>query len=149
MTTPVLVLDTSVMVKWFRQQEVDADKALIIRNAYLAGQVYLLSPEIALVEFANVLRYLGDLRLPETHLAIDSLFDMGIAWLPSSRPLSKRAIEIARSHDTTVYDALFAAIAEDIEAIYITADKRFTDKTSILPFVRLLAEFRLEDVIDV
>ena len=143
--TPLLVPDTSVMVKWFRQQEHDAGSALAIRSAYLAGEIHLLAPALALVEFANVLRYLDDLIVPQMHEAVDSLLDMDVVWVTPSRPMLKRAIEIAHAHETPVYDALFAALAEEQNALYITADGRFVKSVPDLTYVRLLAEFRLDD----
>lgn len=37
MVTANLVVDTSVFIKWYRQGEVLADRALMLREAYLVG----------------------------------------------------------------------------------------------------------------
>ena len=35
-----------------------------------------------------------------------------------------RAVELARMHDATVYDATFASLAESLGATFVTADER-------------------------
>lgn len=53
----VVVLDTSVIVKWLRQREIQADQALALRDAYLNGQVAITVPLLVAYELANVTRY--------------------------------------------------------------------------------------------
>ena len=138
-----LVVDTSVIIKWYRQEEVDADAALAIRSAYLAGDVQLVGPDLALTEFANVMRYMKDLNTEQVQQAVDSLFAMRLTWLTPTAAVLKRAAAIAREHETPVYDAVFAAVAEELSALYVTADERFVKRVPDLDFVRSLAGFRL------
>jgi predicted nucleic acid-binding protein len=138
-----LVVDTSVIIKWYRQEEVNADAALAIRSAYLAGEVQLMGPDLALTEFANVMRYMKDLSTEQVQQAVDSLFAMRLTWLTPTGAVLKRAVAIARESETPVYDALFAAVAEELSALYVTADERFVKRVPELGYVRSLAGFRL------
>ncbi|MEA3336909.1 MAG: hypothetical protein U9R25_13440 [Chloroflexota bacterium] len=70
------------------------------------------------------------------------LFAMQITWLSPTSGVLQRALEIARDSDVAVYDATFAAIAEKLSAVYVTADQRFTSKVPELPYVRRLAGFQ-------
>jgi predicted nucleic acid-binding protein len=135
-----LVLDTSVVTKWFRQGEVWADQALALRQAYLDGQVTIAVPSLLAYELANVLHYKADLTATQVQDAVTSLFDMGWEWILPSAAVMRRAVEIARGHGTTVYDAAFAALAEASTATFITADERLARRLAPLPFVRFLGE---------
>jgi predicted nucleic acid-binding protein len=135
-----VVLDTSVVIKWFRQGEVLADQALALREAYLDGQIAITVPSLLAYELTNVLRYKGDLTTSQVQDAVQSLFDMRMEWVLPSEVAMRRAVEIARANETTVYDATFAVLAEALEATFITADERLGRCLATLPFVRFLGE---------
>jgi predicted nucleic acid-binding protein len=67
-----VVLDTSVILKWFRQEEILADQALRLRQAYLAGQVTISVPTLLAYELANVLRYKRELTTEQVQQAVQS-----------------------------------------------------------------------------
>jgi predicted nucleic acid-binding protein len=137
------VVDTSVIIKWYRQNEVHAEGALAIRGAYLAGDMQLVAPDLALTEFANVMRYMKDFSVEQVQQAVTSLFAMRLTWLTPTAAVLKRAVVIAREHETPVYDALFAAVAEELSCLYVTADERFVKHVPELVYVRSLAELDL------
>jgi predicted nucleic acid-binding protein len=135
-----VVLDTSVVIKWFRQSEVLAGQALALRDAYLGGHIVVSVPSLLAYELASVLRYKKDLTTDQVQEAVQSLFDMGLEWILPSSAVMRRAIEISRAYDTTVYDAAFAAQAELLNATFVTADERLVCRLEALPFVRFLGE---------
>ncbi len=132
------VLDTSVIVKWFRQGEVLADHALALRTAYLEGEIAIAVPALLAYELANVLRYKGDLTTALVEEAVQSLFDMALNWVPPSVAVMRRAVTIAREYEVTVYDAAFIAVAESLGAVFVTADERLAQKLAPLSFVHFL-----------
>jgi predicted nucleic acid-binding protein len=140
-------LDASVILKWFRQGEVNADRALVIRRAYLEGRFTLLSPALCVYEIANVLRYKGDLPTKYIQEAIQSLYDLNIEWISPSKPLMHRAVELARAYDATVYDAVYAALAETIDIVFITADEKLADRMKSIPHMRSLGALDLESLL--
>jgi predicted nucleic acid-binding protein len=129
-----------VLVKWFRQEEVFGERALTLRNAYLDGLIAITLPALAAYELANVLHYRKDLTTDQVQDAVQSLFDMEMAWVEPVPALMSRVIEIARSFDITVYDAAFVALAEGMDAVSITADERLARRLERLPYVRFLGE---------
>ncbi|MBC7250309.1 MAG: type II toxin-antitoxin system VapC family toxin [Anaerolineae bacterium] len=135
-----VVLDTSVVIKWFRQGEVLADRALALREAYLDGQIVVSVPSLLAYELTNVLRYKEDLTTGQIQDAVQSLFDMGLEWVLPSSAVLRRAVEIACAYETTVYDAAFAALAESLNATFVTADERLVRRLEALAFVRFLGE---------
>jgi len=139
-----LVLDTSVVIKWFRQGEVLAGQALALRDAYLDGEVAVSVPTLLVYELANVLRYKEDLTTDQVQEAVQSLFNMGLEWVSPTGALMRRAVEIARACDTTVYDAAFAALAEPLSATFITADERLVHRLAPRACVRFLGDLSPE-----
>jgi predicted nucleic acid-binding protein len=135
-----LVLDTSVILKWFRQGEVLATATLALRDLYLTGQVTISVPSLLAYELANVLRYKSELTTEQVEQAVQSLFDMGLGWWSPDAALTRRAVTIARSHDTTVYDAAFVALAEALPAGFITADERLVQRLQDFSYVHFLGD---------
>lgn len=142
-----VVPDTSIVAKWFRQGEVLAPQALALRQAYLEDQVQVTIPALLAYELANVLCYKGDLSAAQVEEAVQSLFDLGLAWMPASALLLRRAVTIARESDLTVYDAAFVALAEALSADFITADAQLARRLEDYPFVRFLGDVG-DEVID-
>jgi len=136
-----LVLDTSVIIKWFRQDEIQARNALRLRSAYLDGQAQVAVPSLLAYELANLLRYKADLTTAQVEGSVQSLFDMELEWVSPSAGLMRRAVDIAREFDTTVYDATFASLAEAWDATFVTADKRLVSRLQALTYVRFLGEY--------
>lgn len=137
-----VVLDTSVVIKWFRQGEVLAQRALAVRDAYLEGEIAVAAPSLLIYELANVLRYKKDLSASQVQEAVQSLLDMGLEVIPPLSPIMRRTIDLATTYRTTVYDATFAALAESLNATFITADERLVHRLTALPCVRFLGEMR-------
>jgi predicted nucleic acid-binding protein len=136
---PVFVLDTSVVIKWYRQGEVLAGQALALRDAYKDGHVALVVPTLLAYELANVLRFKQELATEDVRAAVESLYDMGMEWILPSSAL----IVIARTCETTVYDAIFVALAEQLDATFITADRRLVRQLPASAPVRFLSEMHL------
>jgi predicted nucleic acid-binding protein len=135
-----VVPDTSVIIKWFRQGEILAEQALALRAAYLEGQIQVSVPGLLAYELSNVLRYKDDLTTVQVEDAIQSLFDMGLEWAAPTAAMMRRAAVIARAADATVYDAAFAALAESLNATFVTADERLARRLAAWPFVLFLGE---------
>jgi predicted nucleic acid-binding protein len=135
-----IVPDTSVVIKWFRQGEVLAEQALALRAAYLDGQLQLSVPSLLAYELTNVLRYKDDLTTAQVEEAVQSLVDMGLESAPPTSILMRRAAVIAHAADATVYDATFAALAESLEATFVTADERLARRLADWPYVLFLGD---------
>jgi len=138
MTTEPIVLDTSVLIKWFRQEEVLAADALRWRDRYLQGEVNVALPALSAYELANVLRYKNELTTAQVQLAVQSLYDMAFQWVPPTEEIISRSIEVARSCNITVYDAAFVATAEAMHGVLITADERLCRQVPDSRHIQLL-----------
>jgi len=135
------VLDSSVVLKWFRKDEIWRDSALQLRQTYLDGHMLIYVPDLLIYEIANVLRYKPDLTHPQVQKALASLFDMQIKIIEISHGMIKTTIHLAYSYDITVYDATFVATAEYLKVPFITADEKLSEKLADVPYVQHISLF--------
>ena len=135
-----VLLDSSVVIKWFRKDEVLRDRAIQLRQTYLEGQLTIYVPDLLVYEIANVLRYKPNLDRAQVQKALESLYAMQIKIEDITAGVISRAIEIAYSYDITVYEAAFVAMAEHLETDFITADEKLGQKLQNISYVRYLAD---------
>jgi len=65
---------------------------------------------------------------------------LGLEWIAVSSDTIRRSVNLARAYDTSVYDAVFVALAESTGATLITADARLVQRWEGLSFVVFLGE---------
>jgi len=90
------------------------------------AEAVLFVPELALVESAQVLHKkvrAEFITCEESDDILASLLDLPFE-IVGHRSLLQNAVDVARRHLITVYDALFIALANDRCASLITADKK-------------------------
>lgn len=134
----VLVLDASVAVKWFNVEPF-RDKALLIRDKYVRGEVDLIAPCLLFFEVANALRYNPRFGIEEVKSALAALEDLGITIHDLRGELKFFAVEAAYRYGITFFDSSYVALAMMENAVLYTADKEVVAKT-MLPNVKHLAE---------
>ena len=116
----IIVVDSSVTVKWLNQIEEkllkQADKLLTdTRN----GKVSLLSPELAKYEIGNALIRKG-LDEAEAADTLAALYALPIHFIPESESLAQKTYQIANQFAITYYDASFIALAQKHGARLVT-----------------------------
>ena len=125
----LLILDATVAVKWFTMEPL-RDKALIIRNKYVDGELDLEAPSLLYYEVANALRYNPRFGIEEVRSAVRALEDLAITIYDFKGELASRAVELAYRFGITVYDAAYVALAAIRNATLYTADKEVVVKVS-------------------
>ncbi len=133
----VLVIDASVAVKWFLEEE-GSEAAREIEGPLAAPS--LLMTECSNVFWKKVLKQ----ELTESE-AIDNLRlleEAPVLILPESADLNVAALELAVALSHPVYDCLYLALAMSMNAAVVTADARFLRAASangaVSNFVRKL-----------
>lgn len=122
---PYLVVDTSVVVKWYLTEELE-EEALSVYEAGERGDVTLLAPDSAEPEFWNVLwqrHRKGELELEEVRDYWDVFEELPLLFA-EVLALMPLAAEIAADSGCIIYDALFVALAESEGTVVVTADKK-------------------------
>jgi len=138
------VLDASVLIKWFSDEEY-TDIALKLRDDFFHGNTELVVPDLLLYEVSNALRYNPNFDENDVVDAVDSLYDMGIDIIIPTGEVIRSAINLAFTHDVTIYDAFYAALADEIDFTLITADAKFYRKTNNLSFIKFIDEIYTEE----
>jgi len=134
----ISVIDASVAVGWF----VDLPYSRQARAIIESGQA-LLAPDLLIAEVGNTLwRYVkaGDYELEDAAAAVAKL-PIFFNEIVSTASLAEAALRMSQSLDHSVYDSLYAVLAVERRAAFVTADRRFAEKlrvSRVLPNVKLL-----------
>ncbi len=135
-----VLLDSSVVLKWFRKDEIWREAALNLREAYLDGHMVIFVPDLLIYEIANVLRYKPDLTQLQVQEVLKSLYDMQIRMVEISHGVIMEAIQLAYFHAITVYDATFIAMAKYLKVPFITADEKLIQDLSKILYVHHISD---------
>jgi len=118
------VVDASVAAKWFVQRgEADRERAVSIRERFMAGQCRLIMPEFGLLEIANAIRYTPRAKEADAAAALEVLRDLNLELHQTSWDLLRKANAIAWAYGIAVYDATYVALAEIVGFPLLTADE--------------------------
>ncbi len=121
--SPVFVVDSSVAYKWFNDVEESAvAEALTLLRRHVDARALLAAPAHLPAEVLNGLRY-SNLDHDSISLAAEALDELELVYFPLSASLLKRALDIAFSYDLTINDALFPALAVQLDCELVTADR--------------------------
>jgi len=121
--SPVFVVDSSVAYKWFNAVDESAvAEALALLRRHVDARALLAAPAHLPAEVFNGLRY-SNLDRDSISLAAEALDEMELIYFPLSADLLKRALEIALSYELTINDALFPALAVQLDCELVTADR--------------------------
>ena len=138
------VLDASVLIKWFSDEKF-TDIALKLRDDFFQGNTELVVPDLLLYEVSNALRYNPNFDENDVVEAVDSLYDMGIDIIIPTGDVIRSAIKLAFTHNVTIYDAFYGALADEIDFTLITADAKFYRKTDNLGFIKFIDEIYTDE----
>ena len=123
----VLVVDASVAIKWYVEEEY-REQALHLRRDYYDGKVALASQPLLFYEVANALRYHAALSSSDVVNSINSLLDMQLDLQTPMREVMDAAVDLAFEEGITIYDAVYLALAELLGFKVITADENLLEK---------------------
>ena len=116
------VVDASVLVKWFVDEQGSTD-ALRLQEDHLAEKLRIIVPELSFIEVINALRYKGGAA--ETLAAANrALWDCQFHVEKITELLLDKTAMLAVQHNLSMYDALYLAIAMLHNCALITADKK-------------------------
>ena len=124
-----LLVDTSVVIKWFHVEgEAEVLESRAIRAAHLREDLQAHVIELAFYEVGNVL--IRALQWAADDVA-DQLHDLEANVGPPlvlTLPMLRDAALIAGQHPLSFYDASWAAAAVALETTLVSADRRLLDE---------------------
>jgi len=137
---PEIVLDASVVVKWFSEEE-GSDMAVRIRDKHIEGLTTIVSPDLVLYEVVNSLRYNPAFDMDDVTRVIADLIDIGIDLITPSKELMEKAVKHAYECNLSIYDAYYLSLAQVMGLEIITADTEFYEKATKTGIIKLLRHF--------
>ena len=109
MEKKTLVLDASVIVKWFCDEEY-TDIALRIRDKFFEGDLNVVVPELMFYEVLNAVRYNEVFSKKDKWDIIDDLFSVDFDVVIPDREILSEAMKLALKTDTPVYDNVYLCL---------------------------------------
>lgn len=134
----MIVLDTSVIIKWIQEEEY-SDKARLLYKKHIDKKEEIVIPKLLLYESANTLTTKTRTSPSDIKTGLKFIFDSKLTIAEENEITIKNASVLAKKYKTTFYDMLFAVIAKNKNCLLITADKNFIQKTNF-KFVKHISE---------
>ena len=135
-----IVIDASIVVKWFVKEEF-SEEAKLLRDAYVNGFIDLVALSLLYYEVLNALRYSGAFGEEELKGITIALDDFQIELYNLTNDLVLKTIEIAMRKGLTIYDASYVALV--LNTILYTADSELTKKTREV-FVKHISQIDMD-----
>ncbi|MEA3276133.1 MAG: type II toxin-antitoxin system VapC family toxin [Pseudomonadota bacterium] len=140
MPTPLVVPDASVILKWVlpSDNEPDANRALVLRDAILEEDVRALLPALWIYEVGNTVAR----RFPIYAAAwLAALIKFELQESPPSRQWLTAALQLTDRYGVTFYDAAYHAIAIVQDGLFVTADTRYVKRSKEAGSVVMLSDW--------
>lgn len=122
----VVVLDNSVLLKAFMEEEFSEVVDELV-DMSLKRDVTFLAPSVLVYEFFNIIAraYSKDLDIKKAFRKFKML-NIGLVDL-EDEILLEVADMVQKNMTISFYDASYHALAKDMDAVFLTADKRYYD----------------------
>lgn len=139
-----IVIDASVVAKWYLDAEELADCAQQIKTDYFSKQVALFAPFLINYELSNVILSAvrgGRLSARLADTALESFYSLDIN-LFSSPPLLLDSFKLAKEFNISSYDASYVALCQSAKIPFYTADAKLIGKLqNKIPLVKSLSKY--------
>lgn len=117
-----LVVDASVVAKWFNRGEHNEEEAKVLRDAWSEGRVHLYAPDLLIYEVANSIQKNPGINTKTARSLARLLPRLSPTGLQMDEDASEETIALARRTKLTYYDAAYLVLAKSSNRVLITAD---------------------------
>ncbi len=134
------VVDASVIIKWFAEDEEDKAQADKLKEDYKNARATLLAPALVAWEMGN---FLGRVYSePEAVRSFNIFKNYGITQLMLTLEGTALAFQIMKKcPGVSFYDASYHALAMQYEATFLTDDRKYYDKANKFGHIMLLKDY--------
>lgn len=124
----MIVLDSSVALKWIFADEEGTEHAVRVRDDHISGKNEIAVPSLFFYEIANVLATKVKLSSEEALEAFEliSAFEFNVFELDNTEYME--AMSLAMKYRISVYDASYHVLASRLGCCFLTADRKFLEK---------------------
>lgn len=137
----MIVVDTSVAIKWLNKGEENSEQAFLLYKNHITQRETIIVPELLFIEAANALSTKKIIPDSDIQEGINFLFASHFTIQTLTEDLLVEAAFLAKQHQTSVYDMLYAVLAKHNNTLLITADKKFKQRVN-LSFIRNLNDLK-------
>jgi predicted nucleic acid-binding protein len=116
-----VVLEASALAKWFLVEE-ESREMRLLRDKIIGSEVEAHVPSLVFVELADMLRYMRGLTPRDVTDSVAAAMSIGLVVHDIVEVLGE-AVSIAFEKGLTVYDSIYVALAEKLDAVLVTYDK--------------------------
>ena len=143
-----IVIDTSVVLKWYLADEENGQKALAILDKYVSNELDILAPSLLEYEVINgliIAKKRGRIQEKKILTAIEGFISLEIKLISLSLYYPK-VIHYSKIYNRSAYDASYLALADDEDISLVTADKGlYAVVKKDLKWVEWLGELKLSE----
>ncbi|TVR71951.1 MAG: PIN domain-containing protein [Sphaerobacteraceae bacterium] len=128
-TSSALVIDASVIVKWFIPGEVLEEDATDIYQQFRSGVVELFAPDHIFNELASAITFASRgrsarLSAQDAREILSQAIELDIRTVQTTELLLP-AFDLVHRHGASIYDSMYLALSDALPASLVTADERF------------------------
>lgn len=139
----MIVIDASVVNKFFLPYENDRSKALNILKRHIQKIDEIIVPDLLFYEVANTLATKTSIPLDQISKSLTKLDKIKLNIFHPTIDHINRAAIFAKQYRVSVYDAIYAIIAQEKKCNLVTADEKFVKQTK-QGFIALLRSIVVE-----
>ena len=135
----MIVVDTSVVIKWIFKNEDNWSDAFSLYEKHLKRVEEIVVPQLLFYEVANVLATKSKIQYKTIASDMNFLYEANLITYREKNNELIQTATLAKKYKTSVYDMLYAVVAKNKKCILVTADENFVNKTRFR-HVKLLRE---------
>ncbi|MBI2641788.1 type II toxin-antitoxin system VapC family toxin [Candidatus Roizmanbacteria bacterium] len=118
-----VVVDSSVVVKWFVEEAGSQDARKLLRK-HENETITLFAPDILILEVMNGLFFKAAFPKNELEGVLEKLFQAELQLISLEEGLVQKTLELVVKERITFYDGLFITLARELECPLITNDNK-------------------------
>ncbi len=136
-----MIVDASVVAKWFLKGEEWEEKALKLKELYEEGEIGLKAPSLVLYEVGNVIWKRRDMPSELAEKFVEKITEYLEKIIVELKPnIARKAIRIAKKENITFYDAIYIALSDMENELLVTADKKLYNKAKNNHLIKHVSE---------
>jgi predicted nucleic acid-binding protein len=139
-----IVIDASVVLKWYLSDEEHSQAALEILDKYVSYEIDILAPSLLEYEVLNgllIARKRGRIQEEMVFTAVEGFLSLEIPQKDISF-FYPDVLFFSESHNLSAYDASYLAVANEEGALLVTVDKNLYNKVKTdLKWVKWIGDF--------
>jgi len=125
----MIVVDTSVVIKWLFKDEENRTSAISLYEKHLSATEEIIVSQLLFYEVANVLATKSNITSRTIKRDIDFVYRANLIVYEEEAKELIQSARLAKKYKTSFYDMLYALIAKNKKCALVTADENFVIKT--------------------